>query len=111
MLTLLFFSFHPMQNGLKYGKYRMKDKHEFQELLIRSDSTILFKKGAYGYSYGSWLVGDDELILNSKKLNREDSLMIALSRGSFFRVKNKKFSIKKNKLFDSEGRRFVYQEE
>lgn len=109
ILILSFLIFQSSQNGLETGWYRAKVKNGNHELLISADSTFIFRKGRWDYTFGNWKVADEKLILNSKSLTHTDSLTVALSSGKYFSIDNKEFRISKGKLIDSEGRRFIYK--
>ncbi|GAB3537891.1 hypothetical protein GCM10027443_31680 [Pontibacter brevis] len=110
MLILSFLIFQSSQNGFETGWYRTKFKNENHELLISADSTFIFRKGRWDYTFGNWKIADEKLILNSKSLTQMDSITVALSSGNYFSIENKEFRIRKGKLIDREGHKFIYKE-
>lgn len=110
ILILSFLIFQSSQNGLETGWYRAKIKNGNNELLINADSTFIFRKGRWDYTFGNWKIADEKLILNSKSLTQMDSITVALSSGKYFSIENKEFRIGKGKLIDSEGHKFIYRE-
>ncbi len=108
--SILLLSFQIAQNDLKIGRYNTKHKNESYEILIRADSTFVYRKGRWSYTYGQWKIAENKLILNSKLLTQMDSINIAISSGSYFKIENEIMLIKKDKLINNKSLKFKYRE-
>jgi hypothetical protein len=110
IFLISFLNFQSTKNELKIGWYQVKLKNENHEILIKTDSTFVFLKGRYDYSFGNWQIVENRLILNSKPLSMIDSISVALRSGHYFRMKNEQLRIKRGKLIDSHEHRFKFKE-
>ncbi|WP_046757578.1 hypothetical protein [Kordia jejudonensis] len=88
-----------------YGTYKGKAKKRSKIKLIITDERkfkfwIYKKHHSTDYTEGFWKNKNDTLILNSKKLNKTDSIEHILSNANWIEFNDKKFILKRNKLLD-----------
>jgi|WetSurSiteA1Bulk_404760.scaffolds.fasta_scaffold20088_1 hypothetical protein len=87
---------------LNMGRYSTIKKHQTIVIQINDDSTFVYHKGTYLYSYGKWKIDNNDLIISSTKLTSDDSLMIAITGGTYFKIDKMCFLIEDNAIKDKE---------
>jgi len=87
---------------LKLGRYHAVKKHQTIIIQLNADSTFVYHKGAYSYSWGKWLIENNYLIFLSTQLSADDSIRIAISSGSYFKIEKMFFTIEEDAIVDKE---------
>ncbi|GAL81641.1 hypothetical protein JCM19274_486 [Algibacter lectus] len=87
-----------------YGEFEGRDKDKFKmKLVLKDDRTFKFwlnKGHGSDFTEGLWKNKSDTLILNSRALNKTDSISFALSSARWIEFNVLEFRLKKEKLIE-----------
>ena len=97
---LLLTGFTFQKSDLKFGRYSTISKRKTLTIQINEDSTFVYYKGSYFYSYGKWKFDNNYLLCYSPKLTADDSIRIGLSGGTYFKIERMRFEINTNAIVD-----------
>jgi hypothetical protein len=97
---LLLTGFTFQKPDLKIGRYSTIHKHKTLIIQVNEDSTFVFHKGSYFYSFGKWKFDNNYLICYSPELTADDSIRIALSGGTYIKIERMRFAINENAIVD-----------
>ena len=88
-----------------YGTYYSYSRKQHLTLILNSDSSFVYRNGPYQYSFGKWAVKSDTLIINSTEFTKQDSLMVAISSGSYLKIDKMVFLIRDKMLVDVKNKK------
>jgi hypothetical protein len=104
VVTIIFYLL-VFQDKLTLGTYTSKIKKQTHTIILKYDSSYVYHKGTYGYSFGRWFTKNDSLILYSPILTNQDSMTIALSGGSYFKINRMVLLIRDKTLVDVKNKK------
>ena len=92
------------------GDYISCDKNFSYRLLITNEDFKYWKHRGHGadFTQGKWKIENDKLVLQSKELDKAESLTMSLSTAHWIFFENKVFKIKKNALIETESERLKF---
>ncbi|WP_375562095.1 hypothetical protein ACE193_05980 [Bernardetia sp. OM2101] len=104
-----------LNSDILEGKYVGIEEQNYRvELLLEDNNEFKFwihKGHASDFTQGKWKTSNDFLILNSKTLDKSDSLMYALSSSSLIVLKDSKWKIKQNKIINLHNKKWKLKKE
>jgi hypothetical protein len=105
LILTLSFRLFTSNDTLTLGTYTCIIKKQQHILVLKLDSTFVYHKGQYSYSFGKWSTKIDTLILHQPTLSSQDSLSIALMSGSYFKIDRMVFIIRDKMLVDAKHKK------
>ena len=88
------------QTFLFDGTYYANSRKQHLTLKLNSDSSFVYRNGPFQYSFGKWTLKTDTIVIYSPELSNQDSISVAISSGSYFKIEKMVFLIKKQTLTD-----------